>query len=383
MSEWITRNEAVALLGIRPQTLYAYVSRKLVAARPDPAEPRSSCYSKADVDRLLTRRSRGRRVADVAEQAISWGEPVLPTAISTVSGGRLFYRGRDVAKLASDMTFEQVAALLWDSPHFPQADRLAKFDPVLPPVEAALAMLASVAARSEPTTGRAPVALAGEAALVLRSAAAALGSDLSGMSGIVEGFVRRWNCGADAARTIRTALIVMADHELNASTFAARVTASTGAPLAAAALAGLSAFLGPAHGAATLRVRNLFDAAARIGARRAIQETLARGEPLPGFGHPLYPEIDPRAAILFETFALPDLPGELARHAAATTGLRPNVDFATVAMATACELPDDAPFRIFAAARMAGWLAHAMEQALAGHLIRPRARYTGPPLERS
>lgn len=382
MSEWITRDEAVELLGIRPQTLYAYVSRKLIAARPDPAEPRSSSYSKADVDRLLTRRSRGRRVADVAEQAISWGEPVLPTAISTVSGGRLFYRGRDVAKLARDMTFERVAALLWDSPHFPQADRLVIFDPALPPVEATLAMLAGVAANSEPTIGRSPVTLADEAATLLRSAAVALGSDISGNC-IANGFALRWNCGADAAGTIQTALIVMADHELNASTFAARVTASTGAPLAATALAGLSAFLGPAHGAATLRVRNLFDAAERMGARRAIQETLARGEPLPGFGHPLYPDIDPRAASLFETFAVPNLLGELARHAAATTGLRPNVDFATVAMAIACGLPDDAPFRIFAAARMAGWLAHAMEQTLGGRLIRPRARYSGPPLERS
>lgn len=372
----------MALLGVRPQTLYAYVSRKLIAARPDSAEPRRSHYSKADVDRLLARRSRGRRVADVAEQTISWGEPVLPTAISTVSGGRLFYRGRDAARLARDTTFEQAVALLWDSPRFPQPGQLAKFDPALSPVEATLAMLATVAANSEPTTGRAPAALVGEAAMLLRSAASALGSDLSGNCGIADGFARRWNRDGDTVGTIRTALIVMADHELNASTFAARVTASTGAPLAAAALAGLSAFLGPVHGGATLRVRNLFDAAGRIGARRAVRETLARGEPLPGFGHPLYPDIDPRAASLFETFALPDRLDELARQAAATTGLRPNVDFATVAMAIACDLPDDAPFRIFAAARMAGWLAHAMEQALGGRLIRPRARYSGPPLER-
>jgi citrate synthase len=381
MSAWLNRDEALGLLGIKPQTLYAYVSRGLIAARTDPEDPRCSLYSRADAERLLARRVHGRRAAEVAEHAISWGEAVLPTAISTVSGGRLFYRGRDAAKLAGRATLEEVAALLWDAPAIPSVGKLLPFDHGLPPVEAALAMLAADAGRSDPTFGRAPASLLQESALLLRSTGAALGADLAKGRGIAEGFACRWQCGDRATAAIRTALVVLADHELNASTFAARVTASTGAPLAAAALSGLSTLLGPVHGGAMLRVRALVGDAERVGAQRAIQERLARGEPLPGFGHPLYPDIDPRGAVLLELVRLPTHLDELAQRGSAATGLQPNVDFATVAMAMAYGLPKDAAFQIFAAARMAGWLAHAMEQALSGRLIRPRARYSGPPLE--
>src|SRR5262245_8605089 len=100
MPAWLNRDETLDLLGIKPQTLYAYVSRGLIAARPDTKDPRRSLYSRADAERLLARRTHGRRAAEVAEHAISWGEGVLPTAISTVSGGRLFYRGRDAVRLA-------------------------------------------------------------------------------------------------------------------------------------------------------------------------------------------------------------------------------------------------------------------------------------------
>src|SRR6476660_6139503 len=113
MSAWISRDEVLRLLGLRPQTLYAYVSRKLIASHPDPADPRCSLYSLADAEALLARRVRGRRAAVVAESAISWGEAILPTAISTVAGGRLFYRGRDAVELAATVSLEDTAALLW------------------------------------------------------------------------------------------------------------------------------------------------------------------------------------------------------------------------------------------------------------------------------
>jgi citrate synthase len=380
MSGWIARDAMLALLGVRPQTLYAYASRKLVAARPDPADPRRSLYSRADAERLIARKTRGRRAAEVAENAISWGEAILPTAISTVSGGRLFYRGRDAVKLAQNSTLEEVATLLWDAPRFPAGAEPLAFDAGLPPVEAALSMLARAAGGSDPTIGRAKPSLIEEAAMLLRSVAGALGADLSAAN-IAEGFARRWGCDSRGEEAIRTELVVMADHELNASAFAARVTASTGAPLAAAALSGLSTLLGPVHGAATRRVRVLFGEATRAGARRSVQDRLARGEALAGFGHPLYPDIDPRAAVLLDLVHVPDLLKDLIRQARAATGLQPNVDFANVAVAAACGLPRDAPFLLFAAARMAGWLAHAMEQALSGRLIRPRARYSGPPLD--
>jgi len=383
MSAWVDRDEATKLLGVKPQTLYAYVSRKLVAAHPDPADPRRSLYSRSDAERLLARRTRGRRATEVAEGAISWGDAVLPTSISTVAGGRLFYRGRDAAAFAASATLEKVASLLWGAADFPTPADLLPFDRRLPPVDAALSMLATTACRSDPGSGRAAASLLEESAMLLHSVAAALGADLSAGLGIAAGFARRWNLDPAAADTIRVALALMADHELNASTFAARVTASTGAPLAAAALSGFATLLGPAHGGATRRVRALVEEAQDKGARQAVRERLGRGDALPGFGHPLYPDIDPRAAALVECTRMPEISSALARETFAATGLRPNIDFAVASVALAYGLPKDAPFLLFAAARMAGWLAHAMEQTGTGRLIRPRARYVGPFLDAS
>jgi citrate synthase len=383
MSAWVDRDEAMKLLGIKPQTLYAYVSRKLLAALPDPADPRRSLYSRSDAERLLKRRARGRGAAEVAEGTISWGEAILPTSISAVAGGRLFYRGRDAAVLARTATLEDAASLLWDLTELPASAGLLAFDRDLPPIEAALSMLATAACRSDPAKGRAAASLLEESALLLRSVAAALGADLSAGLDIAAGFARRWNPDPAAADAIRMALVLMADHELNASAFAARVTASTGAPLAAAALSGLATLLGPSHGGATRRVRAFVKEAEDKSARHAVRERLARGDALPGFGHPLYPDIDPRAAALLGRMRLPDLLDDLAREVYAATGVRPDIDFATVSIALTYDLPGDAPIQMFAAARMAGWLAHAMEQIATGRLIRPRARYVGRSLEAS
>ena len=110
--EWIAADEARARLGVRSQTLYAYVSRGRVQVRPDPHDPRRSLYRVADIAALTDRKSRSRKVAEVAAGAISWGEPVLTSAITTISGGRLFYRGRDAVELAQTETLESVARLL-------------------------------------------------------------------------------------------------------------------------------------------------------------------------------------------------------------------------------------------------------------------------------
>jgi len=111
-TDWIAAEEAQARLGVRPQTLYAYVSRGRVSVRPDPGDPRRSLYRAADIAALVQRKSRSRKVSEVAAGAINWGEPVLSSAITTVSGGRLFYRGRDAIRLAETETLESVARLL-------------------------------------------------------------------------------------------------------------------------------------------------------------------------------------------------------------------------------------------------------------------------------
>ena len=176
---------------------------------------------------------------------------------------------------------------------------------------------------------------------------------------------------------VRRALVVLADHELNASTFAARVAASTGASIAACLLAGLATLSGPRHGGAADAVAALVDDAARRGPSAALADARTR-DALPGFGHPLYPAGDPRAAALLAHAPLDDALAEL-RDAAAALGERPNVDFALLALVRAHGLPADAPLRLFALGRSVGWAAHAMEQAATGQLIRPRARYEGVP----
>ena len=110
--DWIPAEEARTRLGVRPQTLYAYVSRGRVQVRPDPDDPRRSLYRAADIAGLGERKSRSRKLSDVAAGAIAWGEPVLSSAITTVSGGRLFYRGRDAIRLAETESLESIARLL-------------------------------------------------------------------------------------------------------------------------------------------------------------------------------------------------------------------------------------------------------------------------------
>jgi citrate synthase len=125
-------------------------------------------------------------------------------------------------------------------------------------------------------------------------------------------------------------------------------------------------------------VRTFAAEAAQLGPRQAIANRLVEDRVLPGFGHMLYPDGDPRAAALLERFTPPPDLQALREAVLAVTGLAPNVDFTLVAGCEALRLPPDAPFALFSVARCAGWIAHAIEQGQTGALIRPRARYVGP-----
>ncbi|WP_293680204.1 citrate synthase [uncultured Phenylobacterium sp.] len=385
-SDWICAEDARARLGVRAQTLYAYVSRGRVQVRPDPDDSRRSLYRTADIAALTERKSRSRKVSDVAAGAINWGEPVLSSEITTVSGGRLFYRGRDAIRLAeTGETLEAVARLLRGG----HGVALKRTDRPTPPDDLdararAFAALAARAAVDPPARGRAPLSLAVEAATLLDVLTDAVAGAVGG-GAIHNRLALAWGLGpgGPGADLIRRVLVLVADHELNASAFAARVAASTGASLSAAALAGLATLSGPRHGGATAAVVKFAAEAAQLGPREAVASRLADDRALPGFGHQLYPDGDPRAAALLARF---EPPSELARlHAMveAVTGLAPNVDFALVAACEALKLPRDAPFALFAVARCAGWIAHAIEQGAADTLIRPRARYIGPEPEGS
>jgi citrate synthase len=376
-TDWIAAEEARDRLGVRPQTLYAYVSRGRVSVRPDPGDPRRSLYRAADIAALAERKSRSRKISDVAAGAISWGEPVLASEITTVSGGRLFYRGRDAIRLAEGETLEAVARLLRGG----HGAALKRTDRPKPPTgpdmrSRAYLALAQRAAVDPPARGRAALALAVEAATLLDVLTDAVAGVTSG-GAIHERLGRAWSQGPRGWDLIRRALVLLADHELNASTFAARVAASTGASLSAAALAGLCALSGPLHGGMAARVKALIQEAERIGAEAAVEARIAQGSPLPGFGHQLYPDTDPRAEALLAALGASGPLEDLRLAAEGAGGKRVNIDFALVAMAETLRLPDDAPFMLFAVARCAGWIAHALEQMQTGELIRPRARYVG------
>jgi citrate synthase len=372
---WLSATEALARLGSKPQSLYASVSRGRIRAKPDPADTRRSLYREEDVDRLASR-ARGRRSSStVASEAISWGDPVLPSAISTVSGGRLYYRGLDAVELASAALLEEVATLLWDGTWSLSAS--VPGPAAATPIAGAFATLAERAAVGVPSSGLGPWQLRSEAASVLGGIADAM---LGAGAGPLHVRLAESLGRPAAADVLRRAMALLADHELNASTFAARVAVSTGASLSAGALAGLAAFTGPRHGTAAAAVLAL---ALDIGAHAdrpgdGLREWLGEGRVIPGFGHRLYPRGDIRAEALLAAIEVPPAFATLALAAEDLLGDRPNVDFALAALTACYDLPPHAPATIFALARSVGWLAHMLEQVASGQLIRPRARYVGP-----
>jgi citrate synthase len=387
MMAWLTANEALSELGTKPQSLYASVSRGRIRAKPDPADPRKSLYDRDDVRRLAEHGAGRRKAATVAADAIRWGDPILPSAITTIIDGRLYYRGQDVVTLSASATLEDIAGLLWEAPSivFPEgssARRHTADDTA--PLRAAFHVLADRAAADPPVLGRALPVLRREAAGIVGIVSAALIGEAAANSDLPlhERLATAWHRPA-AADLIRRALVLHADHELNASTFAARVTISTGASLAAAVLSGLATLSGPLHGGAYAGLGALVDAAAKVGAPRAVRTWLAQGRPLPTFGHRLYPEGDIRAKALFDQFELPAPFAALAEAGRSIVGEEPNVDFAMTALAAALDLPRHAPLLLFATARTVGWLAHALEQTATGTLIRPRATYVGVGPERA
>src|SRR5262245_14348567 len=377
----LSAQEAADLLGVSRPTLYAYVSRGLVASEPGPGPSRARRYPRAAIEALRERRARGRDPAMAAHGALHWGTPVLDSALTLIEGGRPHYRGRDAVGLARSASLEEVAALLWTGSGgearslFPPAPP----DGAGPPDPAALARhllaegeraVAGVAALGEAAPRRAAAVVQGLFAAAGARGAGALGARLA----------RGWG-RPSAAADVTAALVLCADHDLNVSSFTARCVASADAPLESALLAALCALRGRRHGGMAERVAGLLAEADRDGVRDAVARALREQGALPGFGHELYPEGDPRGAeLLRRAAATADDPAvaALVGLARAELGLEPTLDAGLVAVARAHRLPEAAPFCLFALGRSAGWAAHAMEAAADARLIRPRSRYTGP-----
>jgi citrate synthase len=384
----LTAESAADRLGVSRATLYAYVSRGFVRAHPAHDDPRRRLYSAADVERLARNKTRGRKAADIAAAALDFGLPALASGITLIEGDRLFYRSRDAAQLAVQASLEETARLLWDCSEDPfgaaqplprsAAKLIASLADVFP-LDRCMAVLPVAGVGAAMTWQREERRLWHDGAMLLRLVAGAATGTTPSDAPIHLHVARAWGLSGRAAQAIRAALVLCADHELNTSAFAVRVVASTGASLAASISAGLSALSGPRHGGQTSLVEILFEEAERFGdARRLVQERLRRGDILPGFGHPLYRDGDPRALAL-----LPLLPPDPIRNALreamdAIRGVQPNIDFALVSLRRALRLKPGSALALFAIGRTAGWIAHALEQQAEDKSIRPRARYTGP-----
>lgn len=433
---WLTAVEALRVLKVRPQTLYANVSRKKIRAKPDPKDARRSLYHEVDVRKMARQHGGQRKAAAVAAATIQWGDPILSSAVSTVVEGKLYYRGRNAVVLAEEMSLEEAAELLWEvegvvgpEPQVPGTSGAAGSGPVgkgsgafarvggsrssaprsgvfntsrssaASPLQRAFLSLGLRAATDLASYGRSlPVLQNDAASLLIALVDAMLGEQFAPpIRGRRSGRVHRpssrpptpavlhervalsWR-RRGAADIIRRALVLLADHELNASTFATRVAVSTGAPLAAGVLSGLSALTGPLHGRASTGVLQLVAGVGKVGAHTTVREWLSLGRPISGFGHPLYPLGDPRAKALLQQFPLPVEYAELRDMVEREVGEQPNIDFALSALTRVYGLPREAPLTLFALGRCVGWLAHALEQVTMGQPIRPRARYVGPPI---
>ena len=398
--------EAASYLGVKLPTLYAYVSRGLLRSLAHEGASRSRRYLRSDVEGL-----RARQRGAGAARALAWGEPVLDSAITAMTPRGPAYRGLVALDLARrGVTFEAAAELLWtgalpapdlrweppgDAPNWKAIARLLPSDASR--TSCAIALVAVAGAQDRHRHDKRTLAVLPRARRLARLLACSLA-----LPAAPERAAEAWGEASIARAVLRASgvrpreravtavdrwLLLSADHELNASTFAARVAASTDADLYAAALAGLAAFSGPRHGAASDRAEALI---AEIGnaadAERVLRERARRGEQMPGFGHPFYRESggDPRAVVLLEeAWEL----GPRVREVQCVNALvramelaqrpKPNVDIGIVALRAALGLPAGAASGVFAVGRSAGWTAHVLEQYASEQILRPRARYLG------
>jgi citrate synthase len=395
---FLTAPEAAAALGVARATLYAYASRGQLRSELIPGRPKERHYRREDIDRLRERKAARRDPTAAAARGLHWGGPVLESGITLIHEGKLFYRGHDALALAETATVEQVAALLWEVKEtererlFEQPcalslrqltrlrtcaqDPLALFQAALP--IAGVVDLASYDLR--------PAAVRQTGARIMKLLASII-TTRTVREPIHRALQGAWVPRTDAAGgVIRTALVLCADHELNVSAFTARCAASAGASPYDVVSAAMATLKGYKHGGAAERVLALLaESDTPKSARAAVAQQLRRDGGAPGFGHPLYPAGDPRALLLMRLAQSAGGQAERRRirnlSAAGATLLRepPNLDFGLAAVTRAYALPEHAPLLLFALARTAGWLAHAIEEYASGQLIRPRARYTGPP----
>jgi citrate synthase len=406
-TEWINAAEAARRLGVKQASLYSYVSRGVLTRRKADGS-RASLFSATEVEGLA-RRGRPRRAPGPAEL-------VIETEITEITADHLRYRGMDAIALARSCGLEQVASLLWtgtlgepgDSRPDGRGSPLwaapapavaagsaaqAALPPGTLPLERLQVIVPALAAADPLRLHLDPPAVVAAGRCLIAGMAdclpVAMAGPVLGSSTVAERLVPRLcpeDPGAGLVDAVRAALVLLADHELAASTLAARVAASMRADPYAVVATGLGAVGGTLHGGASFGAEVMLrSASGPADAARAVGDLLRRGERIPGFGHFVYRSRDPRAVLLIELLRAADPGSErLAVAEAVMAEARgrslpePNIDFALAALAVMAGMIPGAGEAIFAVARAAGWVAHALEEYARGTPIRPRGIYTGP-----
>src|SRR5215475_8944941 len=389
---YLSAREASAELSISPATLYAYVSRGLIRSEPS-ADSRSHRYRAEDVRGLKERRvptpePRGLRSFDA-------DLPVLDSEIGTITEAGAIYRGVNCVDLSEKDTLEHTATLLWDvtsvdpfapdnCPTVSDAMRaIAEAAHRAAPIDRAIAVLALAASADPRAFTRAPDGRAMVGGRIVRLLVATMLNRSTSPEPLHMQIAQAWAPdNKHAPDLIRRALVLLADHELNASTFTVRCAASTGLNLYDAVIAGLAALKGPKHGGAGALASQLVRMMVDHDVAPVIRERVALGERFAGFGHGVYRRGDPRAISLLNALTRAGAPRKFTREIperiAEATGEFVNIDYVLAVLVHSLRLPADSELTIFAIARTVGWIAHASEQLQQGGLIRPRARYVGP-----
>ncbi len=397
----LSTKETAELLGVKPETVYAYVSRGQLSSRREPGG-RASTFDAAEVAALARRNRR----ETAAGSAPGGGDLSVRTRITLIDGDRYFYRGVDATELAAHHSYEEVAEWLWTG----RMERGTTFTAPKATVAVARRAVDALPEHTTPTDRLRVATIAAAAEDPLRfdlSEEAVLGTARVLIPTLVSALPPQHRRGPDdgplahrlwrrltgvepteaALRVLDTALALLVDHDLAASTLAVRVAASARAHAYAAVSAGLGALEGPLHGASSgLAHRLLLDVLDQGTAVPVIADELRAGRRIPGLGHRLYQGEDPRARVLFDLLegipraepallAARDVVATTARHAP----LHANVDLALAVFTASCGMPATAGETIFAVARTAGWIAHTLEEYGERPLrMRPSGHYVGP-----
>jgi citrate synthase len=412
LSEYVSGAQAAVLLGVKPQTLYTYVSRGAIQSLPAPEGHRRRLYLRADLEKLRSRPRARVPLGAVAASAMYAGDPIIPTSITEITPAGPCYRGRLASELASaGLPFENVAEFLWTG-------ELLENEPVVwnrEPLPAQVQRFASALGRLR---GDAPIAhvfslfalsigmARGSFSDRLRSSSTVLAARqviqaFAGcfgylsprhaytpcMSGEPVAAAVLRACGIARSeqklRQVNGLMVLLADHELSPATFAARVAASSGADLQACLVSAIETSSGR-------RIAEIYDrtedflsgARSKAELMRRLRELQAGGRAPPGFNQPIYPRGDPRAPYIFDLVRRSSRPSPqldmifaFLDEAESRFNLKPRMEFGVVALAQALGFPRRAASGLYILSRVAGWVAHVIEQRLSSAMLRPRAKF--------